>query len=229
MNASSYTYHLKEDLDISEVIVATHNNGKWGEFEYYLRTWPCSAYQGDFLAEPEETGKTFIENAILKARAAVEVSKSWCLGDDAGIQIQCLDNFPSVHTKRFAQEHGGWNKATKILLDRIQAQKDKKTEILDTITATYHCALALAGPKGEIFTAEGIAKGRIAQGALLRECEDKDLHKSPSIAFEPIFFLEDRSTTYTMMEPLQRLQNHYRHRAIQLLQQQIFVRHISNT
>ena len=72
MNASSYTYHLKEDLDISEVIVATHNNGKWGEFEYYLRTWPCSVYQGDFLAEPEETGKTFIENAILKARAAAE-------------------------------------------------------------------------------------------------------------------------------------------------------------
>ena len=176
------------------------------------------------MVEPEETGKTFIENAILKARTAADASKSWCLGDDAGIQIQCLGNFPSVHTKRFAQEHGGWQNATKVLLDRIQAQKDKKTERLDRITATYHCALALAGPNGEIFTAEGIAKGRIAQGALLRKCEDKGQHKSPSIAFEPIFFLEDHLTTYTMMEPLQRLQYHYRHRAIQLLQQQIFVR-----
>ena len=84
--------------------------------------------------------------------------------------------------------------------------------------------MALAGPKGEIFTAEGIAKGRIAQGTLLQMCEDQEQHKSPSIAFEPIFFLEDHLTTYTMMEPLQRLQYHYRHRAIQLLQQQIFVR-----
>jgi non-canonical purine NTP pyrophosphatase (RdgB/HAM1 family) len=224
MNASSYTYHLKEDLDISKIIVATHNTGKWGEFEYYLRTWPCSVQQGDFLAEPEETGKTFIENAILKARAAAEVSNAWCLGDDAGIQIQCLDNFPSVHTKRFAQEHGGWQSATKVLLDRIQAKKGKDTAMLDTITATYHCALALSGPTGEIFTAEGIAKGRIAQGPLLQICEDQELHKSPSIAFEPIFFLEEHLTTYTMMEPLQRLQYHYRYRAVQLLQQQIFVR-----
>ena len=199
-----------------------------GNSEYYSQNLAVLDIPRRFLVEPEETGKTFIENAILKARLAAEVSKSWCLGDDAGIPIQCLDNFPSVHTKRFAQEHGGWKKATKVLLDRIQAQKDNKTEILDTITATYHCALALAGPKGEIFTAEGIAKGKIAQGTLLRECEDKALHKSPSIAFEPIFCLDDRSTTYTMMEPLQRLQNHYRHRAIQLLQQQIFVRHISN-
>ena len=224
MNASSYTYHLKKDLDISKIIVATHNAGKWGEFKYYLKTWPCSVQQGDFLAEPEETGKTFIDNAILKARAAADISKEWCLGDDAGIQIQCLDNFPSVHTKRFAQEHGGWKNATKVLLERIQAQKDIETAMLDTITATYHCALALAGPKGEVFSVEGVAKGRIAQGSLLRTCEDQEQHKSPSIAFEPIFFLEDHLTTYTMMEPLQRLQHHYRHRAIQLLQQQIFVR-----
>ena len=229
MNASNYTYNLKEDLDISNIIVATHNMGKWGEFEYYLRTWPCLVQQGDFLAEPEETGKTFIENAMLKARAAAEVSNSWCLGDDAGIQIQCLDNFPSVHTKRFAQEHDGWQNATKVLLDRIQEQKEKKLTGSDAITATYHCALALAGPNGEIFTVEGVAKGRIAQGALLQKCEDSEQHKSPSIAFEPIFFLEEHSTTYTMMDPLQRLQHHYRHKAIQLLQQQIFVRQISHT
>ena len=128
MNASNYTYHLKEDIDISKVIVATHNNGKWSEFEYYLRTWPCSVYRGDFLAEPEETGKTFIENAILKPSCCRSVEIMVFLGDDAGIEYQCLDNFPSVHTKRFAQGYGGWKKATKVLLDRIQVQKDKKLQ-----------------------------------------------------------------------------------------------------
>ena len=71
---------------------------------------------------------------------------------------------------------------------------------------------------------EWVSVVRLSFGSLLRTCEDQEQHKSPSIAFEPIFFLEDHLTTYTMMEPLQRLQHHYRHRAIQLLQQQIFVR-----
>ena len=212
-------YQLKHDLDISELIVATHNKGKWGEFEHYLTDWPCVVRQGDFLVEPEETGDTFIENAILKARAAVTVSQQWCLGDDAGIQIHCLNNFPSVHTKRFAEEQGGWDEAIKVLLERI---RQKKSNQKNAIIATYHCALALFGPDGSMYTAEGIATGRIVQGNLLQICQSPERQKSPAIAFEPIFYMDNYQSTYTMMEPMQRIQYHYRHQAIQLLQEQIF-------
>ncbi len=119
MNARPYLYDFVDGLDISEMIVATHNNGKWEEFQYYLQNWPCNIRQGDFLIEPEETGHNFIENALLQAKKASTVAQTWCLGDDAGIQIHCLNDFPGVHTKRFAEEHGGWDSAIEILLERI--------------------------------------------------------------------------------------------------------------
>lgn len=219
MNARSHPYEFVDDLDISEMIVATHNNGKWEEFQYYLQNWPCDIRQGDFLDEPEETGKTFIENALLKAKNAATTAKTWCLGDDAGIQIHCLNNFPGVHTKRFAEQHGGWDAATDILLEQILEMKNDS----EPIVATYHCALALVDPMGErIFTTEGIATGQIVMDSSLQKYREAKYQKSPKIAFEPIFYMEDHQSTYTMMEPQQRLHHHYRNHAIQLLQQQIF-------
>ncbi len=83
--------------------------------------------------------------------------------------------------------------------------------------------MALVDPTGEqVFTTEGIAVGQIAIGRSLQKCRDVKYQKSPKIAFEPIFYMEDHQCTYTMMEPKQRLHNHYRNHAIQSLQQQIF-------
>ena len=223
MNAVSHLYSLIDGLDISDLIVATHNRGKWEEFQYFLQDWPCNIRQGDFLMEPEETGRTFVENALLKAKQAATTAKTWCLGDDAGIQIHCLNHFPGVHTKRFAEEQGGWEKATDVLLQQIDAYV-KQSLLQEPIIATYHCALALVDATGErVFTTEGIATGKIVTGTLLDICRKTIHQKSPSIAFEPIFYMDDHQSTYTMMEPQKRLHHHYRHQAIRLLQQQIFI------
>ena len=222
MNVVSHSDSFINSFDISEIIVATHNKGKWEEFQYYLQNWPCHIRQGDFLIEPEETGETFIENALLKAKKAAQVAKTWCLGDDAGIQIHCLHNFPGVHTKRFAEEEGGWESATDVLLQQISDHMTVSA-MREPIVATYHCALALVDSIGErVFTAEGIAMGQIVMGSSLQKYRDPTYQKSPKIAFEPIFYMDEHRSTYTMMEPQTRIHHHYRHKAIQLLQQQIF-------
>ncbi|NCF45987.1 MAG: RdgB/HAM1 family non-canonical purine NTP pyrophosphatase, partial [Alphaproteobacteria bacterium] len=107
------------------------------------------------LPEPEETGKTFIENAELKAKAAASVSGLPALADDSGLSVSALGGAPGIYSARWAGENKDFKNAMKRVADALlmSGHYDK--------TAHFHCALSLCWPDGACETFEGILAGEL--------------------------------------------------------------------
>ena len=140
------------------LVVATRNAGKVREFDDLLTG---SGIQLRSLAEfpsaidPEETGSTFEENALIKARAAVEVTGLWSLADDSGLCVDALDGRPGIHSARYAKgsDDTRWQR---LLTELSEVPEPRRT-------ARFVCVLALVGPDGQTVTVRGQCEGSIAR------------------------------------------------------------------
>ena len=144
--------------DQAQILIATKNNGKIRELEELLKSSPFilrSLNEFPPLADVEETGATFAENACLKASEYARQTKIRSLADDSGLEVAALGNAPGVFSARYAGENAtDAEKAAKLL----NALKEK-----DDRSARFVCAMAIADETGEIiFSAEGICRGTIA-------------------------------------------------------------------
>ncbi len=142
---------------MKRILIATHNKGKLAEFRLLLEPLGYSVTSaGEMgLAEPEETGVTFAQNASLKARAAAEASGVLALADDSGLCVAAMAGAPGVYSARFA---GADYPAA---FGKIFAA----CEAADEWRARFVCALCLAQPGGEVATYIGQADGVIAKSA----------------------------------------------------------------
>ena len=142
------------------LLIATKNTGKVREIENLLADLPVNLRSlSDFseIVEPEETGATFIENAVIKARFYSLRSGIWALADDSGLEVAALNGAPGVLSARYAGENANDQERNEKLLRELDELPDDKR------TARFVCAMAIADEKGEIqFTAEGICSGKIA-------------------------------------------------------------------
>lgn len=105
------------------------------------------------IEEPEETGTTFMENALLKARYYAKATNRPCLADDSGITLDVLNGAPGVYSARYAGHHGDDNANNEKLIRELQGKRDR--------TGHYVCALALVYPDGREVTAEGYCDGLV--------------------------------------------------------------------
>jgi XTP/dITP diphosphohydrolase len=138
-----------------QIVLATHNKGKLAEFIPLLAPLGFSVISAGVLglAEPEETGNSFAENAQLKARAAAAAANMPALADDSGISIAALDNGPGIFSARYAGDD------YPAAFARILAAAAEKNER----RARFTCALCLAQPDGSTATYIGHADGEIAK------------------------------------------------------------------
>jgi len=155
-------------MTLSRLLVATHNAGKLEEFRQLLGPLGIqvvgAAESG--LAEPEETGTTFVENARIKARAALAATGLPALADDSGLEVDALDGAPGVHTADWAEGPGG--------RDFLRAMQRTHRELLARAapqpwTGRFRCTLVLARPDGSELVVEGRAEGELVwplRGAL---------------------------------------------------------------
>ena len=138
------------------LVVATHNAGKLREIEELLQPFgvvPVSAAALG-LAEPEETGATFRDNAILKARAASRASGLVALADDSGLCVEALDGAPGVYSARWA----GAARDFRAAMDRLE--RELKARLAQPPwRAAFISVLALAWPDGGEETFEGRVDG----------------------------------------------------------------------
>jgi XTP/dITP diphosphohydrolase len=139
-----------------DILLATHNDHKILEIHAILAGAGLRLHdlRGDYpdLGELPETGKTFIDNALQKARAAWQgTGVHPCVADDSGIEIDALGGAPGVHSKRFSAE-GTDTANNALLLARLAGRADR--------TARYRCAIALVSDAGEA-VATGTCEGRI--------------------------------------------------------------------
>ena len=141
---------------MEQIVLATGNKGKIREFSEafsHLSIDCVPVKEVITVEEPEETGTTFMENALLKARYYAKATNRPCLADDSGITVDALNGAPGVYSARYAGHHGDDNANNEKLIHELQGKNDR--------TAHYVCALALVHPDGDSVTAEASCDGEI--------------------------------------------------------------------
>ena len=140
------------------IVLATHNAGKLIELRRILdaqrlTSVPLLSASEAGLGEPEETGETFADNALLKARAGVASSGLPCLADDSGLEVDALGGDPGVRSARYAGTHGDDEANLALVLERMEGRRDRR--------ARFVCVAALVTPAGEEYTVRGTLEGNL--------------------------------------------------------------------
>jgi XTP/dITP diphosphohydrolase len=142
---------------VDRLVLATANPGKVRELRALVAEWApiqvlCLS-EVPSLAMPEETGTTYRDNALLKARAACRATNLPALADDSGIEVDALDGRPGVRSARYAESEHACN--VKLLAELAATPPERRT-------ARYRAVVALVTPDGAELHAEGTCEGRIA-------------------------------------------------------------------
>lgn len=138
-----------------ELVIATHNRNKVVEFGRILRPLGVRAVSAE-LPEVEETGKTFAENAFLKADSACRATGRPAVADDSGLAVGALGGAPGIYSARYAGEGAPNEARIKKLLSALKGVPAEKRG------AQFVCAICCVFPNGDRITAQGRCQGRIA-------------------------------------------------------------------
>lgn len=144
-----------------ELVIASTNMHKIREFRSMLKAFPnldvLSLSDFPDYEPPEETGKTFEENAILKAVQAAKQLNRWVLADDSGLTVPSLNGAPGIHSARYAGGDATDLENRRKLLAEMAHFMDEDRG------AFYECWIALASPEGLKKTTKGTCEGSISQ------------------------------------------------------------------
>ena len=175
----------------NRLVLASHNPGKVREIDNLLRPFSVEVISAGALnlPEPEETGLTFVANAELKARAAVEGSGLPALADDSGLAVEDLGGDPGIYSARWA----GPDKDFGLAMDKVRAALDKVADGLsqNRPKARFICVLSLAWPDGHIESFEGTVAGTLTFPA----------RGDRGFGYDPIFVPDGFDITFGEMEP----------------------------
>lgn len=142
-----------------ELVIASTNVHKIREFRAMLKALPMldllSLIDFPQYQQPEETGITFQENAILKAEHAAKALNRHVIADDSGLVIPALDGAPGIHSRRYAGAHASDKDNRRKLLHAMRDIQDNARQ------GYYECWIALASPHGLEKCVKGIAEGMI--------------------------------------------------------------------
>jgi XTP/dITP diphosphohydrolase len=142
------------------VVIATHNAGKLREMRELLAPYGIDAVSaGELtLAEPEETGATFRDNARIKAQAAVKASGLPAFADDSGLAVDTLGGAPGIHSARWAGEDKNFARAMETIESMLQDHGADRSALRQ---AQFVSALCVAWPDGHIEEFEGTVDGTL--------------------------------------------------------------------
>lgn len=191
------------------LIFATRNSGKTEELQKLVSDLNFSVKDlNSFREAPvvEETGTTFAENALLKARETVKWSGRTALADDSGLEVDILSGQPGIYSSRFAGEDASDEDNNRKLIKLVRDYP------LEERTARFCCVLALVTPEGQEQIVEGSCEGLIVQ-------EPKGEH---GFGYDPIFYLPDYQATFAQLG--EKIKNRISHRARAFLKMREIIR-----
>ncbi|MEJ7654514.1 MAG: RdgB/HAM1 family non-canonical purine NTP pyrophosphatase [Chloroflexia bacterium] len=180
------------------LVLASANPHKLDELAALLRDMPltveaaAAAGMHDF---PEETGGSFAENALLKARACAAHTGRLSLGDDSGLMVDALDGFPGVHSNRWAGPGKTDAELNELLLEKLRDVPPERRR------ARFVCAVAIVAPDGE-----GVVIGRYFAGVVADRPRG-----AGGFGYDPIMYLPERGLTVAELSPDEK--NRISHRA----------------
>ena len=185
-----------------KLVVATGNAHKLREIAQIFPEYEViSQKQAGFFEEVEETGATFIDNALIKARAACKALGLPVLADDSGLCVDALGGAPGVYSARYCGHHGDDKGNRMLLLAHMRGKTDR--------TAYFCCAIAIVAPDGQEWTAEGRTMGRI-----LTEEEGDG-----GFGYDPIFCSDDLQKSFGVATAEEKNAVSHRYRALMAIRE----------
>jgi XTP/dITP diphosphohydrolase len=193
---------------MKRLIAATMNKGKLKEIKEIMAGLPFDVVSMDeagFAVDIEETGSTFEENALIKARTIAEASNEIVMADDSGLSVDYLDGAPGIYSARFGGE--GASDADKYLkllgmLDGVEKEKR---------TARFICAIAVVFPDGSSFTVRGALEGIIGT-------EPKGTN---GFGYDPVMHLPELGKTVAELDSETKNRISHRGKALELMAERL--------
>jgi XTP/dITP diphosphohydrolase len=182
---------------MQKLLIATHNQGKLREYRQLLADLDLEITDLDAVGityDVEETGTTFAENAILKARAYAEMSSLVTWSDDSGLEVDALDGRPGVYSARYGGPGLTPRDRYLLLLDELRPYPRPSW------TARFRCVVALVLPNGELYTVDDKIEGVITD----QPAGDY------GFGYDPIFYLPEYQATLAEVSP--EIKNQISHR-----------------
>ena len=180
-------------------VLATHNPGKLKEMGAILAQFGVEVVGPKDLGltvDVEETGTTFAENAMLKAKAICAAAKLPAIADDSGLCVDALNGGPGVYSARYGGEGLDDKGRYMLLLNNMRGQP--------TRAAHFACAIACAFPNGDTLTAEGRCDGTIAFAPM----------GEGGFGYDPVFFVPELKKTFGQLTAEEKSAISHRGRAL---------------
>lgn len=194
---------------MTKIIFATTNENKVREVKMMLEDFDIELVtmaEAGIKKDIEETGTTFVDNALIKAQTIAELTGEIALADDSGLEVDYLDGAPGVYSARFLGEDTSYDIKNQYIIDKLEGVKGKDR------SARFVCAMALAYPDGRYETCYGTIEGLIA-------FEQKGKN---GFGYDPIVYVPEYEMTTGEMDP--RLKNSISHRGKALTQMKEIIR-----
>jgi non-canonical purine NTP pyrophosphatase (RdgB/HAM1 family) len=200
----------------ARLAIASRNAHKLRELERICSDWPVEwvtveTHGADAFPDVEETGETYLENALLKAKAVAEALALPALADDSGIEVDALGGKPGPRSARFAGDGASDERNLDALLAALRGVPGAGR------TARYRCVAAIAWPEEETLYAEGVCDGSLISRR----------RGSGGFGYDPIFVPAGWDETMAELTPEQKDRISHRGRAFRALRERLSADRVS--
>ena len=197
---------LDKNKNIKKILIGTHNKGKIREISYLINNKIKKITPFDLgIKSPRETGKTFKQNAELKAKYFYNKSKIVSISDDSGLSIKCLDNKPGIYSARWAKKYGSFYNAMKRIIELVHNNNNKNYK------ATFFCALTLQLTDKKKISVLGKINGSISNKII----------GNKGFGYDPIFIPKGHKKTFGQMNKRKKILMDHRFIAFKKLKAKI--------
>ncbi len=190
------------------IIFATGNEGKLREIRMIMEDLGVrvqSLKEAGITIEVEENGTTFEENAVMKAKAIMELTGQVVLADDSGLEVDALNKEPGVYSARYMGYDTSYHVKNQTILERLEGKTGEER------SARFVCVIAAALPDGRVLTTRGTMEGQIGY-------EEKGEH---GFGYDPIFYLPDDGCYSAELSLEQKNQLSHRGKALRLMKEEL--------
>ncbi len=175
---------------IDEVLIGSNNKGKVREIKALLpKKVKIFTTRSFNLSSPKETGKTFLQNSLIKARYFSKKSKKICIADDSGLEIDLLNKAPGIYSARWGGRKNNFNLA----IEKVYRKLNQKNKFWKKkkIKARFICAITIYGKNFKTFQSIGKVEGKIS-----------NFKKGKNgFGYDPIFIPNGKKITFGQMKP----------------------------
>lgn len=191
---------------MNKIIFATGNEGKMKEVRMILSDLGyevLSMKEANIEVDIIEDGKTFEENAIIKATAIMKLTNAIVLADDSGLEVDYLDKAPGIYSARYMGEETPYSVKNKHIIDQLKDVEGEQR------SARFVCAIACAFPDGTVETTRATVEGQIGH-------EEKG---NNGFGYDPIFYLPEYNCMSAELDLEQKNKISHRGKALRQMKQ----------